>query len=708
MRISQGIRKKNPFRISFLSITVICCVALSIVFYYISYLNNIATQESHAREKAELIMSDFEVQLQMMEDVSFRIASNYEFHPYYFKENIARELAMLETFEQYRYYTALTEEYFLYYGGDRLYRSSGSTYDFELFLQMKSDHPEEQQKLREELTGMREELMEIRGEPKLFSISEDIYVLIPLKVSDGEQRMKAVLGFVVKKSTLGERFRVAGGNFEGEITLYGEEGILYSGQENPVSATRKNAVAAVSRDGFYTLCYLPEKGSMNNGLFGLQLLLVVTDIFLVFIIADIFAERAYRPIQVLTDKYRSKDNEKDEKYENALEELNSMMDRMHRSNVEADSQIQEKQRILRNQILQMLMEGSGSFEPLTYLDQDEIHLPGPYFCVISISYEEENEVTREFLTGLQRALEQISDESDHIYAICNYKRKLVNVICSIHSEVGSEELIETVCDVAESFTFVPVIGIGNVYQTLNNLSASWLESMDDIHSKKKQQRSERQQGFIYDSEELHRISAALESGNEEIALEKLDCYVDKLRKSPMSLLMQQYIMADFLGEVKRLSEKYQLEVSKQNLSLLISAKNVQGFETAAKNVIHDFCEGYEGIRNQMRGEEDIRICEYIDAHFAEYDISIENVADALRVSTAAVRQAVLTHTGKRYKDYLIYLRMEYAKVLLRQEDLSVAELCQKVGYGNISHFIKLFRETTGVTPAKYRRDIVDK
>ena len=32
----------------------------------------------------------------MMEDVSLRIASNYEFHPYYFKQNVARELSMLE------------------------------------------------------------------------------------------------------------------------------------------------------------------------------------------------------------------------------------------------------------------------------------------------------------------------------------------------------------------------------------------------------------------------------------------------------------------------------------------------------------------------------------------------------------------------------------------------------------------------------------
>ena len=42
-------------------------------------------------------------------------------------------------------------------------------------------------------------------------------------------------------------------------------------------------------------------------------------------------------------------------------------------------------------------------------------------------------------------------------------------------------------------------------------------------------------------------------------------------------------------------------------------------------------------------------------------------------------------------------------MLLCQEDISVADLCGKVGYGNVSYFIKLFREITGVTPAKYRK-----
>jgi len=58
-------------------------------------------------------------------------------------------------------------------------------------------------------------------------------------------------------------------------------------------------------------------------------------------------------------------------------------------------------------------------------------------------------------------------------------------------------------------------------------------------------------------------------------------------------------------------------------------------------------------------------------------------------------------TGKTYKDYVVGLRMEYAKQLLQSGDLSVAEISMMVGYSSVSYFIRIFKEETGVTPAKY-------
>lgn len=381
-------RKKNPFRVSFLCVAVICCVALSIVFFYINYMNNKATQERYAQEKAEQIMEELETQLQLMKEIAMRIASNYEFQPYYFYGDQVREMSMLESFRQYRYYTVLSEEYFLDYGGKWIYRSLGTSLDFDVFLKKKSKSEEERQRFRDEIAEVREGLTELCGEPRVLAVFDEIYVLIPLKVNGSELHNIAVLGFEVKKSTLEERFRIAGGGIEGGMTLYGEEGILYSNEVEPCSPEQKNVITAVSQNGLYTFCCHPQREySMQGSLFFLQVLLVLFDVVLVFVISNIFAEKAYAPIQVLTENYRGKISKKKEQHENALEELKYMMDRMLQMNIESNLQIQENQKILREQVLQMIMSGSAYFEAQSYLDKVQIFLPGPWYCVISISFE---------------------------------------------------------------------------------------------------------------------------------------------------------------------------------------------------------------------------------------------------------------------------------------------------------------------------------
>ena len=181
-------RKKNPFRIPFLAVAVICCVALSIVFYYISHTNNKAIQKKYAQEKVEMSMEELETQLQLIKEIALSIVSNYEFRPSYFKESLSRELSMLETFTKYKYYSTLSNEYFLDYGEKRLCLSSGRTLKLELFIQDKSKNEEEGQQFLDELAQLREGLSEICGEPQMISIFDDIYILVPIRVGEDNGR----------------------------------------------------------------------------------------------------------------------------------------------------------------------------------------------------------------------------------------------------------------------------------------------------------------------------------------------------------------------------------------------------------------------------------------------------------------------------------------------------------------------------------------
>lgn len=56
-----------------------------------------------------------------------------------------------------------------------------------------------------------------------------------------------------------------------------------------------------------------------------------------------------------------------------------------------------------------------------------------------------------------------------------------------------------------------------------------------------------------------------------------------------------------------------------------------------------------------------------------------------------------------FAKYLINVRIEQAKILLRETNLSVAEICKRVGYNDLKHFVTTFEKAAGVKPGTYRK-----
>ena len=55
-------------------------------------------------------------------------------------------------------------------------------------------------------------------------------------------------------------------------------------------------------------------------------------------------------------------------------------------------------------------------------------------------------------------------------------------------------------------------------------------------------------------------------------------------------------------------------------------------------------------------------------------------------------------------EYLLAWRMAVAKDLLRKEDLGLAEVAERVGYGSASTFSTAFSRHVGRSPSRYARE----
>ncbi|MFD0692911.1 response regulator [Paenibacillus sp. GCM10027628] len=97
-----------------------------------------------------------------------------------------------------------------------------------------------------------------------------------------------------------------------------------------------------------------------------------------------------------------------------------------------------------------------------------------------------------------------------------------------------------------------------------------------------------------------------------------------------------------------------------------------------------------------------RIIRYIHQHFAEDDLSVQEVSEHMQMTASHLISIFKEATGKTIKQYVTEYRMEKAKDLLRGDRLKVLDIAFQVGFKDGEHFAKSFRKYTGMTPTEYR------
>lgn len=88
-------------------------------------------------------------------------------------------------------------------------------------------------------------------------------------------------------------------------------------------------------------------------------------------------------------------------------------------------------------------------------------------------------------------------------------------------------------------------------------------------------------------------------------------------------------------------------------------------------------------------------------------LTIKELSDMLHTNRTYLSEYIKTTYHLSFRDWIVGLRIEYAKRLLMQyQALTVADVSEKSGFQSPSHFIRLFKENTGCTPVKWRKTAV--
>jgi two-component system, response regulator YesN len=101
-------------------------------------------------------------------------------------------------------------------------------------------------------------------------------------------------------------------------------------------------------------------------------------------------------------------------------------------------------------------------------------------------------------------------------------------------------------------------------------------------------------------------------------------------------------------------------------------------------------------------DERVRTVIFIMRDSFHREISLDNIAQVVNLSTWHLSHLFKVETGEPPIQYLKRLRMQKAKELLETTFLSVKEISGKVGLMDESHFVRNFKKKYGRSPTKHR------
>lgn len=99
-----------------------------------------------------------------------------------------------------------------------------------------------------------------------------------------------------------------------------------------------------------------------------------------------------------------------------------------------------------------------------------------------------------------------------------------------------------------------------------------------------------------------------------------------------------------------------------------------------------------------------RVKRYLDSNYSDH-ITLDLLANITHMNKYYLIHAFTKYTGMSPINYLKSRRLEESKTLLETTDMTVAGICNNVGFSSQAYFSQAFKKHTGISPNEYRKKI---
>lgn len=669
--------------LSYLSVVLAVCMALGLALVRVAsgQLRQAETEVYQARlsQTADYI----ERQLSTMEDIRLDVKTRLPFQPFYLNRQKTNEFELLDAFSRYAGFSPWIEEYYLWYQDDGKVFGTRSTYSECIFFQrvMKGLSAEQMTEALPEAGKMLFQVPETRSDTLMIALP---FYFGTARIPTG----RCTLIFLVKLAQLRQTIWQMTGQpsdsgfaleYEGQTvlsTLTAERTL--SGQ-----GTKEKARVVIEEP---SIAGLERLGSFER----LMIWIVVLAVLLGTAIAVYAAWRSYQPIRKLYAKYGGS-----QKPSNELQTLEDLLSNSLKRNSFSQKQIEEQmeqldlqQSWLKQQLVMMLITGNDSPVVKELIQKMGFEMSHAHFALCFL-YLQGDEGDR---TGLVRSIEDFSDEECTLYAAELQENREYIVLMNFQEEEQCRELLELLSDSLESRNLSVRVQWSRTCSQLNEIASAAIETLNTPPVALAVDNAEAEE-----EDALEQMAALTESGSTSQALALLETMIAQTENRYPSYLMRIYMLNRLVQQMMTLASREGVTLPPKS-----PGQDPDSVRETLEQLVRALCrKGAQ--RSSAEKPEGGKIAAYVREHCLDGDISLSSTAEALGISTKQVSRLLRMEVNMTFKEYLLHLRMSAAQDFLREEGLSIAETAGRVGYFNISHFIKCFKAYTGMTPGEWKK-----
>ncbi|MEK3890058.1 helix-turn-helix domain-containing protein [Bacillus sp. FSL K6-3431] len=324
--------------------------------------------------------------------------------------------------------------------------------------------------------------------------------------------------------------------------------------------------------------------------------------------------------------------------------------------------------------------------------------------------------------------EELVKES-HNGFIVELDQKRLGVILNVNDDQNPQFAIDKMVlnlkgIIEERFEIIISIGIGNVYEGMENIVKTYREAVQALKYRMIKGNSriiyfhetnEAEDDYYYPAEiegQLINFIKIADIKNVENILDNV--FKVNFESRNISLQIGKCLFFNIMNTQLKILNDIKVNydsifpLEQDPVKQLLECQTVEEMHFKMKDIYRKLCNYIKDNRSNQSDRLLNNIIQYIESHYADNTLSLTLIAAEMNITPQYLSAFFKKHKGENITECIAKVRLAYAKSLLADEKLTISQIAKQIGYSNDIGLIRLFKKYEGITPGNYRSRFNDK